>query len=56
MALAEAATSGAQFAAVGAAVVAAVGAALKAFERNLGAALGYAAVGLLSLAVAIGKL
>lgn len=44
------------FAPVVAAAFALVGAAVKAFERNLGAACAYAAVSLLALAAAVGKL
>ena len=39
-----------------AAALAAVGSAVKAFERNLGAAVAYAAVAVLSIAASIDKL
>ncbi len=39
-----------------AACLALVGAALKAFERNLGAAVAYAAVGVLAITAAVEKL
>ncbi len=44
------------FAPLVAAALALVGAALKAFERNLGAAVAYAAVSLLALTAAVNKL
>lgn len=44
------------FAPLVAAALALVGAAVKAFERNLGAAVGWAAVALLSLTAAVNKL
>jgi hypothetical protein len=54
--LAEAATLGATFALVVAAAVALVGAAIKAFERNLGAALAYLSVCILAAVAAVDKL